>query len=161
MVRADRLHLVIGYGNELRGDDGAGCRIGRTVESWDLPGTRVIVAHQLTPELAADLAEARFATFVDVYPAQRLPAPVELYPVRPADETATDPHVSRPDRLLALARTAYGRHPAGWVLAVPAYVFDLGETMSSRTESAIAQALATLKIHLEVLAEAPDHEVMA
>ena len=57
--------LVIGYGNELRGDDGAGPSVGRAVASWHLPGVRTLAVHQLTPELAEDLAQTKRVVFVD------------------------------------------------------------------------------------------------
>src|SRR5947209_7059306 len=34
--------LVIGYGNELRGDDGVGPCVARTVASWQRPGLRAL-----------------------------------------------------------------------------------------------------------------------
>src|SRR5262245_41264787 len=57
--------LVIGYGNTLRGEDGIGPAVAEEVAARGLPGVRVIVAHQLTPELAADIADARLVVFVD------------------------------------------------------------------------------------------------
>src|ERR1044072_3449496 len=57
--------LVIGYGNELRGDDGVGPRVARAVQQLSLPHVRVLVQHQLTPELAEDISRARAVVFVD------------------------------------------------------------------------------------------------
>jgi hydrogenase maturation protease len=45
--------LVIGYGNELRSDDGVGPRVARAVAEWRLPGVEAIAVHQLTLELCA------------------------------------------------------------------------------------------------------------
>ena len=57
--------LVIGYGNELRGDDGIGPRVAEAIAAAHHPGVRVVSCFQLVPELAADLAKARLAVFVD------------------------------------------------------------------------------------------------
>ena len=57
--------LVIGYGNELRGDDAAGPRVAAAVEQWQLPGVRVLILHQLTPELADPIASSGLVIFVD------------------------------------------------------------------------------------------------
>ena len=57
--------LVIGYGNELRGDDGIGPRVAEAVAARNHPGVRVRIVCQLVPELAAELAEARTVIFVD------------------------------------------------------------------------------------------------
>lgn len=57
--------VVIGYGNTLRGDDGFGQLAARLLEARQIQGLEVIASHQLNPELAAWLAEARFAVFLD------------------------------------------------------------------------------------------------
>lgn len=162
MARADRKHLVIGYGNELRGDDGAGCRIGRAVEDWAHPGTQVLVTHQLTPELAAALAKVRIATFIDVYPADRPQAPVNLYRIAPPDGSSSEhpgPHACQPEDLLNLTEQVYGNRPVGWVLAVPAHDFSIGEGLTPPTTRAMQDALMLLRIHLDTMALADDKEL--
>ena len=61
--------LVIGYGNPLRGDDGFGCSAaGLLAADPRLDGATVLGRHQLTPELATDIAGASLvggAAFTD------------------------------------------------------------------------------------------------
>ncbi len=58
--------LVIGYGNSLRADDGAGPRVAELLEADPRLGGAVIVAvHQLSPELADDLRSAGLVVLVD------------------------------------------------------------------------------------------------
>src|SRR5262249_51109422 len=57
--------LVIGYGNELRGDDGVGPAAARAVAAWAEPCVQAIATHQLTPELADAIAGAEEVVFVD------------------------------------------------------------------------------------------------
>ena len=57
--------LVIGYGNELRGDDGVGPAAARAVAGWNRPGIVALDVHQLTPELADDVGQAGYVVFVD------------------------------------------------------------------------------------------------
>ena len=57
--------LVIGYGNELRGDDAAGPCVARGVADWGRPEVDGLAVHQLTPELAPALAGAEVVVFVD------------------------------------------------------------------------------------------------
>jgi hydrogenase maturation protease len=78
--------VVIGYGNTLRGDDGAGPAVAQAIADRALPGVRSLAVPQLTPELAEIVAEANLVVFVDaalmaeddgiravsVQPAQRL-----------------------------------------------------------------------------------------
>src|ERR1043165_3956952 len=57
--------LVIGYGNELRGDDAAGPEVARSIAELQLPGVEVLVRPILTPELADNVAQAATVIFVD------------------------------------------------------------------------------------------------
>src|SRR5205823_6351255 len=57
--------VVIGYGNDLRGDDGVGQRVALSVACWRQPGVMALALHQLTPELTTWLVRATFAIFVD------------------------------------------------------------------------------------------------
>ncbi len=64
------LLLIIGYGNSLRRDDGAGLVLAqRLAEQWKKDGhaVRLLLTHQLMPEMALDLAESDVAgvLFVD------------------------------------------------------------------------------------------------
>ena len=43
--------LVIGYGNDLRSDDGAGRAVADRISEMELPGVAVRSVMQLTPEL--------------------------------------------------------------------------------------------------------------
>lgn len=83
--------LIIGYGNTLRQDDGVGYRMAETIDRWDLPGVISRSVHQLTPDLAAELASVQRAIFIDAFPwdptSDRSPAP-------PASSPLASPHPS-------------------------------------------------------------------
>ena len=57
--------FVIGYGNSLRGDDGAGPEVARRVMALDLPDAEVLEAHQLLPEHAEMISHYERVVFVD------------------------------------------------------------------------------------------------
>jgi Ni,Fe-hydrogenase maturation factor len=58
--------LIVGYGSTLRADDGVGPRAAELARSDPrLAGATVLACHQLTPELAADMAGARLVVLVD------------------------------------------------------------------------------------------------
>lgn len=119
--------LVIGCGNTLRGDDGIGPAVAEAIAELGLPGVRVVVVHQLTPELAADLAGCRRAVFVDAGVGG------EAVTVAPLSADAPAPsfsHAPNPPGLLALARAAYGRSPEAWLVAVPGADFGYRDGLS-------------------------------
>jgi hydrogenase maturation protease len=129
--------LVLGYGNELRGDDAVGPRIAEAVAGWDKPGVRALAVTQLTPELADALAGVERVIFVDAC----AEAGVSVRSLHPADGHARLGHVSDPRWLLALAELLHGRAPAAWLVTVPGRDFALGASLTPAAEEGIAAAL--------------------
>lgn len=135
--------LVIGYGNDLRGDDGIGPRVADAVAAWRRPGVAALALTQLTPEVAATLASAERVVFVDADARPDAPG-VTLRPVAAAPAAEALTHGADPRALLALCQAVYGRCPAAWLLSVPARRFDLGAPLSPDAEAGVAQALTLL-----------------
>jgi hydrogenase maturation protease len=135
--------LVIGYGNELRGDDGAGPRVAASVAACAWDGVRAIACHELTPELADAVASARRVVFVDaaVGPGES----VRLQRIGPADAVPFRAHSGDPASLLALARAVFHRCPPAWLLTIPAVAFDFGGEFSAPTRRGLGTALARIR----------------
>jgi hydrogenase maturation protease len=125
--------LVIGFGNPLRGDDGAGVRLARQLRNGELgtlpPSVVVREQQQLTPELAEALRHWRSVLFLDACWAPPGSAPV-LEPIRPALAAARS-HQLDPAALLALSASLYGRAPEGWLLRLPAIRCGHGTALSA------------------------------
>jgi hydrogenase maturation protease len=138
--------LVIGYGNELRGDDGVGPAVARTVASWGIPEVQGIAAHQLTPELALVVTAADRVVFVDA----RLNASgMEMTPLRAEEGPASLDHTSDPGWLLRLTEMLYERRPPAWLLTVPAVRVDFGEQLSPTAVRGMSAALEWVEALLE------------
>jgi hydrogenase maturation protease len=135
--------LVIGYGNELRGDDGVGPRVAETVASWELKGVQTIACPLLTPELADALSQARVAVFVDA--AVNGPEKVQLRKVQPSESSQIMAHAANPPTMLALARDVFGQAPEAWMLTIPVSKFGFTQELSLNAQSGIAAALQ--KVH--------------
>lgn len=152
---ARRGALVIGYGNTLRSDDGAGPFVARALEARVPAGTRILDAHQLTPEMAIDISVATRVVFVDAIDATRETAPRESAPQesgprvsRLEPEPGADPlnpHASDPGSLLWLAKTLFGGAPEAWLVAIPGIEFGFGEDLSPGTARASADAIAQVE----------------
>lgn len=138
--------LVIGYGNDLRGDDAAGIRAA-TLLAGEAPEHRSIITQQLAPDLAADIAQAERVVFVDAYPADRDGAPlrVERVPGDSEGQGSSLGHRSDPATLVDLARRLFGATPEAWVVGIPAYCFDAGEAISPQTSFWIDEAVALIE----------------
>lgn len=147
--RAWRTFLVIGWGNDLRSDDGAGRAVVRAVAKMGLPNVQTLDVHQLTPEVAERIKEVRAVVFVDACPiAECGGVYVQSFNARREDRwrpSSSVGHMGSPSDLLRLTRELYGVVPEAWLVAVPAESFAVGETLSAKTAAAVGQAVAAVE----------------
>lgn len=136
--------LVIGYGSELRGDDAAGRRVADGLEQAGETNVRVKSVHQLTPELAAEIAKSDAVVFVDACAVQMAPK-VRVRHLVPSETQEPGTHTGKPEQLLGMAKWLYGRAPNAWAIDVPAAQFDFGHQLSQVTEQGICDALQIIK----------------
>lgn len=59
------MRIIVGYGNELRGEDAFGVDVIKHLEEKCPEDTKLISTFQLTPELCMDLLEAQELIFID------------------------------------------------------------------------------------------------
>ena len=142
--------LVIGYGNSLRSDDGAGCRVADIVASWGLPHVRSLSVHQLTPELAEPIAQSQLTIFIDACVDSNLS---DIKVCNVADlagdlaklSLAGMGHQFDPRSLLLLVQQVYGKNPVAYLLLLPAVNLDFGEKLSDITCQGVEQAVDFVK----------------
>ncbi|NET29693.1 hydrogenase maturation protease [Okeania sp. SIO1I7] len=160
--------LIIGYGNTLRSDDGAGQQVAELVAEWKLPNVRSLPVHQLTPEFAEPISQAELVIFVDAYPAtSEQGLQIHQLCVPPSPQTPPSPHTSHtshtpergelesqglnightgdPRSLLALSQFVYNNVPPAWWILIPAVNFEFGEDFSRETSQGITDALAQIQ----------------
>ena len=134
--------LVIGYGNELRGDDAVGPIIARKVEALCLPGVRVITSQQLAPELADDIAQANRVVFVD---AAVDVAEVTFREVTAGPDTNIVAHCNSPSVMLALAQAIFGGSPRAWAVTIPVQSLGFTDHVSSSARHAADVAVEQIR----------------
>lgn len=135
--------LVIGYGNELRGDDGIGPKLADVIAELHLDDVQVIRTHQLTPELADPISAADAVVFIDASIDE--PRQVVLRPITARNASRVLAHRSAPSDLLALAQAVFGKSPRAWMLTLPAFDFNLSEHLSSPAEKGMSAGLHTFR----------------
>lgn len=136
--------LILGYGNTLRGDDGAGYLVAETVAAWQVPHVRSLPAHQLLPEHSEAIASVERVIFVDAaITADRPTAGVALEPLAIGDSPPRSHHLTPPS-LLNLARCLYGAKPDAYLLAIPAVDFTLGAELSPIARRGVGAAIECL-----------------
>jgi hydrogenase maturation protease len=139
MVRA----LVIGYGNDLRGDDAIGQQVAKAIKDCCLSSVQSLAVHQLTPELAAPLANVNLAIFVDAC-INSQSGQVQVQSLLPSELNTINTHISNPSSLLALSQILYGHCPSAWLVSVPGVNFELSDRISPTAETGIAIAIVTI-----------------
>jgi hydrogenase maturation protease len=135
--------LVIGIGNPLRSDDGVGWLLAAEVDG--------LAVHQLTPELAAQLAVVKRVLFVDAWQAPPAaagsgwPRPW-LRPLAPGVPAGLAfSHRLEPAPLLALAVALFQAQPRAQELLVPAWEFAHGTGLSPQLRRQLPRARSLLR----------------
>lgn len=142
---------MIGYGNDLRSDDGAGRVVADLIEAMDLPDVRVLSVMQLTPELAMDMAGVDRVVFVDasVDVMETTIAEVVAEPRQPSAMT----HHSSPGALLDLSGTM-GRAPSqAFTISIPVTELGLGTELTPMTEMGVERAVEMV---IDLIGSKPD-----
>lgn len=130
--------LVIGFGNDLRADDGAGRVVAAAIEARSLPGVTVRSQSQLTPELALEVAGRDLVVFVDA----DVDAPTVAHRrVEPGSGGSVMTHHGDPAGLLALVPTVGEPPGEAIVVSIPASDLGMGFELSPRTAAAVDDAI--------------------
>jgi hydrogenase maturation protease len=129
--------LIIGYGSAMRGDDVAGPEAARRLRNQ---GFRTMDVHQLTPELAEEIASAREVVFLDAH-AGLAPGEIAIERLSAQPSATTLEHQSSPAGLLRLTRRAYGAEPMAWLIGMGGSDFELSERLTPAAEVAIDRVI--------------------
>jgi hydrogenase maturation protease len=141
--------LIIGYGNTLRSDDGAGQLVAEKIDNLEWENVRTITVHQLTPELAFHIAESEKVIFIDAYSCTENEAKLKIESLNLEENQVILPHSINPTSLLNLSHKLYNKLPPAWWVLIPAISFDFGENISAITNQNIEQAITCIKDLIE------------
>lgn len=138
--------LAIGYGNTLRSDDGAGQIVAEKIAEWKLPQVQSLAVHQLTPELAANIARADVVIFIDaVATDSENPVSYQIQRIYAEDDNISFGHSCNPRSLLSCTQILYSKVTKAYWVLISAVNFDFGEEFSSLTQRGIDIALNQIK----------------
>jgi len=148
--------LIIGYGNRLRGDDGVGCRVAHMLEDYyhDDLDVRTICAHQLTPEMAEDIANSDFVLFLDAAVGEHA-GEIHHSTVTPRPGPSSFAHSLDPGLLLTAADELYGSAPQAELLTMVGACFEVGDELSD----VVRQNLAEFAGRAHLIVESHRHRV--
>jgi hydrogenase maturation protease len=144
--------LVIGIGNDLRGDDAAGLLAARRLAER-YPDVKLLTVHQLTADMALGLGAFDTVLFLD---ADVEASEVICRPVDPSfDRMTLDPHHMTPAQLLAIAGALDEPLPRYiFEVALPACRFEHGGPLSptalagvNRVHDCVVELFASEPVH--------------
>jgi hydrogenase maturation protease len=135
--------LVIGYGNTLRRDDGAGVALAEWLAAWwqRRAPVRLLTVTQLAPELATDIAGAEVSAvvFVDAA-AGALHDQIQVRRLASDGGSPALGHQLDPAVLMVYARLFSERNPPGWLVTLPGVDFEHGEGLSPAVQRLLSTA---------------------
>ena len=140
--------LVIGYGNTLRGDDGAGFLAAELLrDRIHRPDIEILSQHQLLPELMEPISRASRVIFIDASVSGRA-GKVHRIPLRPAPACARVTHHATPEALLAGAQSLYGHTPEATLYTIPGRNFQVGQELTPSVRRAVNELVDALEKQL-------------
>ena len=132
--------LVIGYGNDLRSDDGAGRAVADRIAALNLPGVSVRSVIQLTPELALEIAEHDTVVFVDANVEVAATTSTTVV-AGPSDSTAMS-HYTTPESLLGMTATIGDVPSTAIAISIPVADIGLGMELTPITAAGVEEAIS-------------------
>lgn len=121
--------LIVGIGNELRGDDGIGAYICRCIEEKKIEGVHTLISHQLHTELAEEFLAYDHIVIADASVNEK---PVEFYPLKPGQlAPASSSHHVNASMLAAIAKQLYNKELSIMICSVKAEDFEIGSSLSA------------------------------
>jgi hydrogenase maturation protease len=130
--------LVIGYGNTIRSDDGAGPAAAKAIRDR-YPDVDCIAVHGLEPVLAETIGHYECVVFIDA--AVGIDS-MSISAVTPSPcGSAEGTHTHSPESLLRLSIDLYNKTPEVLTFRLPAYHMEFGEIFSAATGAALKQCV--------------------
>jgi hydrogenase maturation protease len=144
--------MLIGFGNPLRRDDGAGPALAKMVEEWGGSNdVKVLTPHQLVPELAEDLAETGVMAVMFLDACANNSKDAEMVEIRLVGCGSSAPafgHIFSPVDLLQYTELLRGVPLPAWQVTLPGIDFGYGEGLSGYCAKNVAVAFEMLQVFL-------------
>jgi hydrogenase maturation protease len=146
---ADNRILVIGYGDNLSGDNAVGRLVAEALQAKRQSHVVTLSVTQLVPEFATLVASSRAVIFVDARTDHQ--QSIEVRELAPACPLSCRFHDVGPRELLAITRNCYGHAPLAWLVTVPSHEFGLNDGLSAAATRQILSATREVEQLIEQL----------
>lgn len=136
--------LVIGIGNSLRGDDGAGNRVAERLSEQAGNRIRCLSVSQLTMEFVDDIVCAKRVIFIDAS-VNCSPGEIAFTEITPESRIASlDSHRLTPYDLVSLCFVLNRTAPRSFFYEIGGQQFGYGESLSKPVEEAVSKLISDI-----------------
>lgn len=116
------MRIIVGYGNELRGEDAFGVDAIKELKKFHLKNTKLISAFQLTPEIVLELLEADEIIFIDACSNEKNHYALACS-LSVQSHFNLSHHIS-PRTIIAMLESLYEKHPNFFIYSMMTKSFD-------------------------------------
>ncbi|EQB39897.1 hypothetical protein M947_04770 [Sulfurimonas hongkongensis] len=136
------MRVIIGYGNELRGEDAFGVDTIKKLQKLCLKNTKLISMHQLTPEIVLELLEADEIIFIDACYNEK--NHYALACSLTEQNTSNLSHHISPKTIIHMLKSLYANEPKFFIYSMMSKNFDEIEDIKRYNEcvDSVAEKLA-------------------
>lgn len=127
------MRVIIGYGNSLRGEDAFGLDVIKELQKLSLKDTKLISAHQLTPEMVLELQEADEIIFIDTCYDEKNPYSLACSLTEQSSLNLSH-HIS-PKTIIYMLKNLYAKNPDFYIYSMMSSSFDVIEDKRRYRES--------------------------
>lgn len=119
------MRAIIGYGSSIRGEDAFGLDVIEELQKAPLKETKLISAHQLTPEMVLELQEADEIIFIDTCHDEKNPYALACSLVKQSSLNLSH-HIS-PKTIIYMLKSLYAKFPDFYIYSMMSGSFDIIE----------------------------------
>ena len=116
------MRVIIGYGNDLRGEDAFGVDCIKELEKYELKESKLISTFQLTPEIVLELLEANEIIFIDA--CYSLKNHYKLCCTIDKQNSSNLTHHISPETIMAILNNVYNKYPTFTIYSMLTNNFD-------------------------------------
>jgi len=134
--------LLLGIGNTLRSDDGAGAYVCAQLQQLQPANVQIQIIQQLQTELAEELLHYDAVMIID---ASVTAMDVVIERLKPEGAAVASSHHMNVSMMQALAQQLYGKYINFYTCSIPAQNFEMGEILSPITKAHADKAVQLLQ----------------
>lgn len=127
------MRAIIGYGNSLRGEDAFGLDVIKELQNSPLKETKLISAHQLTPEMVLELQDADEIIFIDSCHDEKNKYALACSLLEQRSLNLSH-HIS-PKTIIYMLKNLYAKNPDFYIYSMMSSNFDVVEDKRRYRES--------------------------